>query len=108
VRDDETGLVDGDCPVEKEIEIDRPGTLPMVQVTSHRSLNLSAYLKQALRRYVGFHLHHAVQEPTVPGLRPVIHRLRFIEGGHSHQLRMRQETQQGDGPVAIIQPVPHV
>ena len=78
------------------------GAGSVLLVPAERSLDLTEYSQEAVRRDIRFKLYDPVQEPAVARVGMIVHRLGFIEQRDSHDLRVWQQAQQRHRTVAEV------
>lgn len=108
MRHREVGLVDDQLAVEEDVQIDGSGPRSIIFIPSKRALNLTEDHQEATRSNIGFNLDDPVEKPVVSWLGMVMERFRFIEERHTHDLRVREQTQQRHGSIAEIDPIADV
>ena len=79
MRHHEIWFVDDLLAVEQDVQIDGSGAGSVLLVPAERSLDLTEYSQEAVRRDIRFKLHDPVQEPAVTRLGMILHGLGFIQ-----------------------------
>lgn len=108
MRNHKIRIVDDPLPVKENVQVERARALAIVFITTKGPFNFPADHEQALGRHVGLHLHHTVEEPAFAGMGMIRDRLRLIQGRHGDDFGMREQTEQRDGAIAEVQPIPDV
>ncbi len=106
--DNETRLIQHTLIIQQEVEIERTRPLAIVLISSECPFDFAADFKQALRGDVRFDLHGAIQEPCGARSGSVLNRFGFIQRRDRIQPGMRQQPEEGDGPITKVDPIAQV